>query len=523
MSGRYKRSIRRELFALILLTLALHVVVLLLAGSRLFERFYTAGKSAELKSAARLIQKNYRELPENLFEVINEVENQNTMVTLFTLGEDGSCTVDYHTRFRGRRMEQKEELSDGEMRLNPPPISSFFDKIKPTYYLNEEQLSQEAARLSQGKAPLLVTREEDEFGAGRLRLVSVLEEGQYLLMDTPLEYIRSIAEQAVRYTFYLSVFTLMIGTLGIYLLSGRITRPIRHMQRVAEKIAQLDFSESCPVRSRNELGALGESINHMAGQLQQNIEKLVAANELLQSDLSRQQQTDRMRRQFIADVSHDFKTPLTLIISYAEALEEETDGELRREYTATIREEGGRLSRMVGSLLRLSQLECGMQKLEPALFCLDELLLEVVGAHRILAQKRELKVETRIESGLIVRADYQKAEQAAANLYENALKYAAQGGRVLVSAAAEGESCRVCVENDGEKIPEEELPRLFESFYRADRSRRRDGQSYGLGLAIVKAIIELHGERCGCENRPGGVRFWFTLPLARLEEEEGEV
>lgn len=513
MNGSFKRSIRHELFGILLLVLALHSVILLVMGSRLFQHFYLSSRSAELKNAARRIQKTCQQAPEELFEVVDEVEDRNAIVTLFTLSDE-EPVIEYYTRFRDPPAQRRG------LRREEPPFPQFFEKMgEELRRLDMPQLREELQRLAGEKSGLLVLQENGGFGGGRIRVLCALEEGRYLQVETPLEYIHSVAAEAVRYTAYLSVIILLAGGLGIYLLSGRITRPIRHMQDVADKIAHLDFSESCQVRPGNELGALGESINNMAARLQEDIRQLVAANAVLQSDLVRQQQDDQMRRRFIADVSHDFKTPLALIISYAEALEGEQDERVRREYTAIITEEGNKLSRMVGSLLRLSQLECGMQKLEPALFCLDELLLGVMASHRIMAQKRGLQVSAQIESGLIVQADYQKVEQAAVNLYENAVKYAVQGGRIQVGAKAQAGRCRVTVDNDGENIPEEELPRLFESFYRADRSRRRDGQSYGLGLAIVKAIIALHGEECGCENLPGGVRFWFTLPLAQIEED----
>lgn len=520
MSGRFKGSIRRELFGLFLAVLALHSLVLLAVGSRLFHRFYVNGKVSELKSAAKMIQRAYRDKPEELFEVVDRVEDRNTIVTLFSLEEDGSLTADYYTRFHDPGSRHREDASEsGAGKREMPPFVQFFRELegRPFPYLDEQELHREIGRLSGERGELLILQDEDAFG-GRLRILGALEEGRYLQVDTPLDYIRSIADQAVRYTSYLSAAVLLAGALGIYLLSGRITRPIRRMQSVAGKIARLDFSERCDTRPRGELGALGESINHMASQLQANIEQLVAANAVLQSDLERQQQTDRMRRKFIADVSHDFKTPLTLIVSYAEALGEEPDARQREEFAGIIIEEGNKLSRMVGSLLRLSQLECGMQKLEASLFCISELLEGVVSAHRILAGKKGLRVETRLESSLVVEADYQKIEQAAGNLYENAVKYASEGGRILVSAQPEGESCKIVIENDGESLAEEDLPHLFESFYRADRSRR-DGQSYGLGLAIVKAIVDLHGERCGCENRPGGARFWFTLRQVQMEED----
>ncbi|MEG1391247.1 MAG: HAMP domain-containing sensor histidine kinase, partial [Angelakisella sp.] len=281
------------------------------------------------------------------------------------------------------------------------------------------------------------------------------------------------------------------------------------------------FSQNCTVRSNDEIGTLAASINHMSDELSGNMEKLITANSILKEDLARQQETDRIRRQFISDVSHDFKTPLTLIVSYAEALEGMQQQEQGREFCEIIADEGNRLSLMVGRLLKLSRLESGMEAVELSVFCLSEILDDAIRTYRLPMEKKQLQVVRDYSGQTVVRADYQKIEQVVLNLLENAVKYTPNGMKIRVSTEmVEGQQCRITAENEGSHIDEGELQNIFISFYRADKSRERALQSYGLGLAIVKTIMELHGADFGVENTQDGVRFWFLLPTVTLEEPE---
>ena len=562
---RWKWGIRKKLFVFLLIILGLNVAILLSMGSTLFRAFYLHNKTEELKTSAKRIQNAYTEDPENLFEVVNSVENRNSIVFLLRLDEEGKLQIQYLTRNHYPYGEVDDggttpELPDtqGEAGQNDPePERTEYQNRSETGKeengaqqeaagengpsLTEDLLSNlgEAIPFSFGRRDFLgmpppvpdkelvakIPFGEDEMyindrPADHISLITRLDDTFYLYLETPKEYIKSTADLAVKYTAYLSIGILLAGVVLLYFLAGRFTRPIREIQAVADKISSMDFSESCQIHSNDELGALSESINNMAHELEANIDKLIEANNVLQMDLERQQQTDRMRRQFIANVSHDFKTPLTLIISYAEAILDSKDTREQRDFCKVILDEGNKLSSMVASLLRLSQLESGMQKLEPSIFCLDEILDTVVKSHRILSDQRHLKVEQLYGGECVVEADYPKIEQVVANLYENAVKYAPEGGEIRIRTDRQDGKWRISVENEGEKIPLEEIENLFISFYRADKSRHRDAQSYGLGLAVVKAIVELHGEKCGCENLDDGVRFWFTLSEVRLDEPE---
>ena len=177
------------------------------------------------------------------------------------------------------------------------------------------------------------------------------------------------------------------------------------------------------------------------------------------------------------------------------------------------------MTHLVQSLLNLSRLESGMVQLVKMPFSINELIQEVTRRHTILAEKKRLTVERMLPDELIVEADYQRIEQVVVNLFENAVKYTPEGGVIRVSTECAGGKCTVKLYNTGAPIPQDDMDRLFISFYRTDRSRDLQTHSYGLGLAIVRSIMELHGQPYGVRNLPGGVEFWFSLAVADLGDD----
>lgn len=508
MSGWNKWGIRRKLFSVIILILLFNVVVLLVMGSTLFAGFYQSNKIGELKKSANQIRQAYQQNSETFYDEISLIENENTLVSVFSVGDDGSLKVLYHSRAdkgEGRSSEVPRDL--------PPMVPS--NKM-------EEWKKELLTRIQDLDESFDVQGFGARSGNGRMdiTLATRLDANLYLFMQTPKDFIRSTADLAVIYTALLSIGILLIGSVIIYFVVARVTKPIQQIQKVAGQIAKMDFSDRCEIKGGDEIAMLGTSINHMSEELEASIEKLVEANQVLQNDLVRQQQTDRMRQQFVANVSHDFKTPLTLMISYAEAIAESAQNDHLQEYCEIIIGEGNKLSQMVGRLLNLSKLENGIDQVEKSIFCLSEAFDQVINNQRIITERQNVTAKKELDEEFIVYADYQKIEQVVTNLFENAVKYTPPGGTVVIAASRQNGKCHVSVINTGDHIAEEDLENLFESFYRADKSRTRGTQSYGLGLAIVKVVMEAHGQRYGVENIDKGVKFWFELELSDLNDEE---
>ena len=209
--------------------------------------------------------------------------------------------------------------------------------------------------------------------------------------------------------------------------------------------------------------------------------------------------------------AHELKTPLAVLRTHAEALREDIDAEKRGQYLDIVLDESDRMTRLVARLLELSRLEGGTVAKEP--LELSALIREVWGPLELTMAQRGLKLELDLQEAR-VDGDRELLRQAVGNLATNALRHCADGGEIRVSLRAKDGEAILAVYNDGELVAEEDLPRLFEAFYRGDKSRSRESGGTGLGLAIVRAAALAHGGGCAVENCECGVCFYVTLPVA---------
>jgi len=219
-------------------------------------------------------------------------------------------------------------------------------------------------------------------------------------------------------------------------------------------------------------------------------------------------------RDFVANVSHELKTPLTSIKGFTETLLEGAldDKENSRDFLKIIQDHAERLNSLVNDLLSLSYLESKEIILDKSDLNLSQQLEEVVSGFRAQLKKRDIDIKNELPADLTVKADPDRIRQVFTNLIDNAIKFNAEKGSIRVfSQELEGE-IKITVEDSGMGIPEKDIPRIFERFYRVDKARSRSLGGTGLGLSIVKHIVELHGGRAGLESSEGlGSKFWFTL------------
>ncbi len=235
-------------------------------------------------------------------------------------------------------------------------------------------------------------------------------------------------------------------------------------------------------------------------------------------DIAELRKLENLRREFVANVSHELKTPLTSIKGYVETLLEGAinDPKHNKAFLETIREHTNNLSRLIDDVLDLSAIEAErvMYRFEP--IGVKEVVDRIVKAMEPMAKGKKVTIVTELPNGLPkVRADREKLAQVVMNLIDNAIKFNKAGGRVKISAETNGKELRLQVEDTGRGIPAEDLPRVFERFYRGDKSHSRQVPGTGLGLAIVKHLVEAHQGTVIAQSTPGqGSTFQFTLPLA---------
>lgn len=320
-----------------------------------------------------------------------------------------------------------------------------------------------------------------------------------------------ILTKFVIYIFTVSVFfTVIIAGILSYL----ITRPILKINKAASKMSEMDFSERCEVDSDDELGNLSRSLNLLAEKLDAALKELKDANEQLQCDLDAQKELDLMRKDFIAGVSHEFKTPVTLIKGYAESVKDRVAREDERDMVFdTIIKEAGRIDKLVQDLLTLSSMESSGYQLELSEFYVDELILSIAGKYELLMKDKRIVFTTEAGCpGIMTRADSFRIEEVVRNFLDNAIAHTKAGQFITLSTQISDRSVGIAVENQGNHIPDEELSRIWERFYRTDKSRtRQSGGGTGLGLAICRVVLDKHASAYGVQNTDKGVKFFFCL------------
>ena len=293
----------------------------------------------------------------------------------------------------------------------------------------------------------------------------------------------------------------LAAALAAFVIFSPARRRLHELEAAAEQLGGGDLTARASERGRDEIAHVAATFNRMATELG-------ARDELLRT-------SDRRRRQMLADVSHELKTPLTAMRGYVESLRMEDatfDPEKRERYFATLEAETLRLERIVKDLLDLGRLEDAAMTLNWRLFAIERVFERVVARHEVDALARQLTFHVSIdEEADQMIGDPDRIEQVVENLVANALRYAPEGGGIALQAAAIPGAMQISVIDNGEGIPSEHFPHIFERFYKADSSRTGSSGS-GLGLSIAKAIVERHGGRISADSSAGETAFVFTIP-----------
>ncbi len=297
-------------------------------------------------------------------------------------------------------------------------------------------------------------------------------------------------------TVQLLCLTLVLLPFGVFLavyIPRRVAKPLTEMNESAKGLARGDYSVRFEERGAREVSELAATLNFAAGELSK---------------------TEGLRRELLANVSHDLRTPLTMIKGYAEVMRD-LPGENTPENVQIIIDEAGRLNDLVNDLLDLSRLEAGVIQLEPARFNLTESVREILGRYQRL---RDYSFPFGAEEDVYVVADQLKISQVVYNLVNNAVNYAGEDKTVSLRQEVRGDRVRVSVSDTGEGIPADKLQDIWDRYYKVDQEHRRTQVGTGLGLSIVKNVLDLHGGSYGVISELGrGSTFWFELDMAPKE------
>lgn len=298
-----------------------------------------------------------------------------------------------------------------------------------------------------------------------------------------------------RFFLWGSLVAVAIALLLTFVLSRRILAPVRALTHAARQLGKGDFSQRVQFKDKGEVGELAQAFNSMA------------------SDLERAEQ---LRRNMVADVAHELRTPLSNLRGYLEAVRDGVK-KLDADTIRSLDEEAMLLSRLVDDLQKLSLLEAGELRLNRQAEDITRLIKQAVAARQAQTAAKGLSLSIDLADGLpAVNIDYQRISQVLGDLLENAVAHTNRGGSVTVEAWQQGSQIKVSVVDTGEGIPAKDLPNIFERFYRVDKSRTRATGGSGLGLTIAKRLVEAHGGRIEVQSKlRKGSRFTFTLPVSK--------
>lgn len=363
----------------------------------------------------------------------------------------------------------------------------------------------------------------DERGKKNIRLrgyIDTEEDGRYYVQIrvSPRAF-NSVLNIINRFSLFIFAAIVVLLIVLVYLYMRRLVNPLRVMSRATTKIANHNFSMPIEIeekRQEDEITVLARNINKMSAQLKADMEELKGKNRELEAEIAYKNKMELVRKEFVANVSHELKTPIAVLSSYAQMLRDEKENIDLDYYCGIILEETEAMQNKVERLLELSCMEFGLGdlKMEDTDFC--ELLNRQLEPVKVLLDQKKLKMEVNAQTCVLTGYPIY-LESIISNYLSNAIRYSPEGGRIRISLFGTREQAVFRVFNEGEQIAREDQENLWESFFQADKSHSNQGT--GLGLYIVRKIVEMHQGEYGMRNVKGGVEFFVFLPRKQKERD----
>jgi len=399
------------------------------------------------------------------------------------------------------------------------------DKMQRIYdsreiHINEHKFDREliTMEIPEGiftKDPTPIHLEDAENGTSTLDLYGAFEYNSkkyYVIIEA---YVAAIDQSVMimnQFIIYGMLIALLLGVIFAYVFSKRISNPIKQIDYVAHRVCEMDFTVSADEKySNDEIGHLAKSINIMSGKIREMIYDLKAVNSELEMDIEEKERIDKMRKELLANVSHELKTPIALLMGYSEMLVAKTEGIDRDYYCQVIFEEAHKMDKIVRTLLNISSIETGLSKLKLKETNISNLVVRLIDKSDILFSEKGILREAKIDPGVILSIDEVMIEQAMNNYIINAIDHTERGNKVTIKLLSDKDTVTFSVYNEGQCIKNKDLDKIWESFYKAEDRNNNGNDNVGLGLHIVKTIIKSHGGIYGVNNKIHGVEFWFTL------------
>jgi two-component system, OmpR family, sensor histidine kinase VanS len=344
----------------------------------------------------------------------------------------------------------------------------------------------------------------------------------YALSLSSLQPVGEAAALLQRYYIYLAPIIAGILLILSFIYSRLLSRPLLQLSRTSARMARLDFQavDQGTLHATDEFGEVSRNLDTLRHNLDAALRQLSETNAALQHEMEEKTRAEELRKELIANISHELKTPLGIVKGFAEGLQDDVAADKRERYVQLIVTETDRMNALIMDMLQLSRFEVKAVKLKEQPIDIVRHIRALLHSFAPQLNSRNLQVNTFGDEVLWVIADPRRMDQVLLNLLSNAVRHAREDGHMTVSwRVIHDDEAEIRIENEGDPIPAQDLERIWDQFYRAERSRDRKTGGTGLGLTIVKHILELHGSRYGVNNTESGVAFHFTLKRAIADEE----
>ena len=341
-----------------------------------------------------------------------------------------------------------------------------------------------------------------------LHLVGKTKDG-YAIISTSIESIKKDAKTTTIVIFLTSLITLLILLVLSYFISKLFSKKINEIKEVTDDITALKFNKKINVTTNDELGDLFNNVNIMSKRLEDNIKELEKANIKLKEDLIEKEKQENARKKLIANISHEFKTPLTIISGYSQLMLSDAKDEEDKKNLNVMISEAERLSDLVHEFLELSKLESGNIKLNKEMVNINTIIKNEIDKLDVDIKNKGANVTLKLCKEAELFVDKREFTKVIENLLTNAIKFTKGDKRIVVKTYVKDEYFYYEVYNSGDTIKESDMENIFNSYYKDKSTRNKKGT--GLGLTIVKVVVDLHNGECFVKNTSDGVKFTIKI------------
>lgn len=389
------------------------------------------------------------------------------------------------------------------------------------YYQRKQLTEHEVDEIKESlkdEEPIFKTISFEDYRGKALILFMPYKPDRYIEIITPLSLIQEGLELSMNYHLQIIILSFIVGSSMAFIFSKAMVTPILEIKEITQKIAKLDFSRKFESDRTDEIGELGEAINKMGETLEKNIDEINKVNRKLIADIEKEKKLDKLRKEFVACVSHELKTPIAIIQGYAQGLVENVANEEDRNfYCDVIIEESYKMDNLVKELLLISQIEAGYFKMKMEKTDIYHLIKDLMDKYSTKINK----IEYEGKENIVVLCDEKYIDRVLDNLISNAIKYKTGDSPIKIKLEENKNRCIVTVSNESKNLQKKDLDTIWNPFVRLDSAIGKEG--HGLGLAIVAGVLENHKSKYGVYLSEGNiVNFWFELKKYNGEKNEEE-